>query len=80
MILAVRACIPLFAATPRTRQTHRTPGPWGCTRPPWRSTLLEQRQCSAASQPRPPHPNSAGFGTDPGREGLHRSSLTQYKG
>jgi hypothetical protein len=28
MILGVRACIPLFAATPRTRQTHGTPGPW----------------------------------------------------
>jgi hypothetical protein len=27
MILGVRACIPLFAATPRTRQTHTTPEP-----------------------------------------------------
>src|SRR6266508_1317958 len=27
MILAVRACIPLFATTPRTRQAHRTPEP-----------------------------------------------------
>jgi NADPH-dependent 2,4-dienoyl-CoA reductase/sulfur reductase-like enzyme len=27
MIPAVRACIPLFATTPRTRQTHRTPEP-----------------------------------------------------
>jgi hypothetical protein len=38
MILGVRACIPLFAATPRTRQTHRTPGPCpgprcGCASP-----------------------------------------------
>jgi hypothetical protein len=28
MILGVRACTPLFATTPRTRQAHRTPGPW----------------------------------------------------
>src|SRR6266487_1089916 len=27
MIPAVRACIPLFATTPRTRQTHGTPEP-----------------------------------------------------
>jgi hypothetical protein len=34
MILGVRACTPLFATTPRTRQTHRTPEPCPRRSPP----------------------------------------------
>src|SRR4029450_4250315 len=51
MILGVRACIPLFATTPRTRQTHRTPGPWGAGRPVGPEDDLAARVERAGAEP-----------------------------
>jgi hypothetical protein len=48
--VGVRACASLSGITSRTRQTHRTPGPWGCGRlasnrcpPGWVERSLQQR-------------------------------------
>src|SRR6266545_3227073 len=61
MIPDVRACIPLFATTPRTRQTHRTPEPCATPRPP---RVGEAHGTTATHDPRGlpslprPHPHA----------------------
>src|SRR6266545_7252075 len=61
MIGGVRACIPLFATTPRTRQTHRTPEPCATPRPP---RVGEAHGTTATHDPRGlpslprPHPHA----------------------
>jgi hypothetical protein len=50
MILAVRACIALSSITSRTRQTHRTPGPWREERR-YVSIPIPHRDCDQPARP-----------------------------
>ena len=79
MILGVRACIPLFAATPRPGQIHRTPEPWVATT--WKRRVCVS--CQTAAWDFPPislHPTSGRAGrADTGGDAEGRQTLSSCR-